>query len=157
MTTSRGNFLPEDFVIPKDKVEFDIFLKSTLTSFSKLLNRKDTGTYDLVEQQINQQFFSTNPRVKRQVLRKAYNIGAIASGVTSTTAHGITGFTAFTRIYGTAVTATPTYIPLPYASVTALNQQVSLTVTATNIVIVNGAAAANITSAIVVLEYVKQN
>jgi len=155
--SSPGNFIPEDFVIPKKDEEFEIFLKKTLTDHAKLLNRKDTGTYDLVEQQINQQFFSTNPQVKRQTFRKVFNIGAIAAGATLNTAHGIAGFTVFTRIYGVATTATPTYIPLPYASVTALNQQVQLLVGAANITIINGAGAANITSAIIVLEYLKQN
>lgn len=135
-------------------------LRNLLTTYwvehSNAINLREIGLYDLVEQVTGQQFFIANdPLKKRFGYRRAYQFGSIAAGATSTQAHGLTNVTIYTHIYGTAVT-TAENIPLPYVSTAALNQQVSLRVVGANIEIINGAGANNITSAIVVLEYLKQ-
>lgn len=118
------------------------------------INIRQIGIFEQNQSVTGQQFFNvTNQQQPRLSFRKVFPIGAIAAGATSTTAHGLTGVTSYTHIYGTAITGVPDNRPLPYSSATLVTDQVSLTVTATNIVIVNGATAPNITSAIVVLEY----
>jgi hypothetical protein len=130
-------------------------LDQSYVNMAYAINYRDIGTYDTVEVVNGQQFFGSTQQRKRFAFRKVFSIGSIATGATSNTAHGITGQTLFTRIYGTCITDVVDYRPLPYPTPAALNQQISLTVTSTNIVIVNGAGSPNITSAIVVLEYLK--
>lgn len=148
-----GNFLAENFVIPKDD-QYDIFLKRTLEDHARFINRKDTGSYDLVEQLINQQYFGTTPQQKRQVYRKVFSFGAIGVGATLNIVHNITQVTIYTRVYGCCITAAD-FRPIPYVSVAAANQGIELRVNAANIVIINGAAAPAINSGIIVLEFLK--
>ena len=154
-TFSLGNYLPEDIDLPDDSHELRVILKSILEENAKQTNRKDTGSYEEIEQLINQQYFGATPQAKRNVYRRVYDIGAIAAGATLNTAHGLGAVTEFTRIYGTVVTAVPDYRPLPRVSTVALNQQISLDVIGINIVIINGAGGPNITGGLVVLEYLR--
>ena len=149
-------FLPTTINYPKDPAELINRLNKVYEDTATRLNIKQIGVFDLVEFLTGEQWFvSGNPQTKRQTFRIVFSIGAIAAGATSTTAHGLTGITAFTHIYGTAVTAAPDFRPIPYASATAVNTQIEIKIDNTNITIINGAAAPNITSAIVVLEYLK--
>lgn len=151
-----GPFLKTSTYFPNDFNEFRVTFLESYREIANAVNARDVGIFDTVEFLTGQQWFNaSNAQQKRSTFRKVFSIGAIATGATSTTAHGITGFTAFTHIYGTCITDVVDYRPIPYASTVAVNQQISLTVTATNIVIVNGAASPNITSAIVVLEFLK--
>ena len=145
-----STFFPEGFE------EFRVKFLEIYNGLANNVNVREIAVYDLVEFLTGQQWFTSgNPQKKRQTFRRVYSIGAVAAGATVNTAHGLTSITTFTAIYGTAVTDAVDYRPLPYVSTVALNQQVSLTVDATNIIIVNGAGAANITGALVVLEFLK--
>lgn len=135
-------------------------LRLVLTSQNQLLasaiNAKESGLYPLTEFITSQAYFyPNNPQNQRYVFRKCFSLGAIASGATSTTNHSITGMTECVNIYGSVITDTPDFRPLPYASVTA-NANIEIRVTTTQIIIANGAASPNITSGTVVLEYLKQ-
>lgn len=155
-SNSKTAFLPTSEVFPEDDSQFLIKLTNLYTDIANAVNLREIAQYDLAEFITGEQWFTSgNAQVKRSTFRRVYSIGAIATGATSTTAHGLTGFTAFTHIYGTCITDVVDYRPLPYVSATAVNAQISLTITGTNIVIVSGAAAPNITSAIVVLEFLK--
>lgn len=153
---SNAVFLPTTIQYPKDPQELINRLNKAYEDTATRLNVKQIGIFDLVEFLTGEQWYTVgNPQVKRQAFRKAFQIGAIASGVTLNTAHGLTGVTAYTHIYGTAITDFPDNRPIPYSSVTAVNQQIEIRIDATNIIISNGAAAPNITSAIAILEYLK--
>jgi len=153
---SIAPFLQTSVFFPEEFDEFRVKFLQLYRDISNNMNVRQIGVFDLQEFLTGQSWFTSgNPQVKRQTYRQVYSIGAIATGATSTTAHGLTNITAFTHIYGTCITDVVDYRPLPYVSATAVNQQISLTVTGTNIVIVSGAAASNITSAIVVLEFLK--
>jgi hypothetical protein len=153
---SNAVFLPTTIQYPKDPQELIIRLNKAYEDIATRLNVKQIGIFDLVEFLTGEQWFTTaNPQVKRQTFRKAFEIGAIAAGATSTTAHGLTNVTAYTHIYGTAITDVIDYRPIPYASATVVTEQIEIKVDATNITIINGATAPNITSALVVLEYLK--
>lgn len=160
MTFSPSNsiapYLQTSIFFPEEFEEFRVVFLQLYRSISNSVNSRQIGVFDLMEFLTGESWFTSgNPQVKRQTFRKVFEIGAINTGATSTTAHGITNITAFTHIYGTCVTDVVDYRPIPYASATAVNQQLEIKVDATNITIISGAAAPNITSAIVVLEYLK--
>lgn len=153
---SNAVYLPTTTNYPSDLQELIIRLNSTYVDIATRLNTKEIGIYNLSEFLTAQQWFTAgNPQQFRDAYRTVYSIGTIAAGATSTTAHGLTNVTAFTHIYGTCITATVDYRPIPYSSATATNAQIELKVDATNITIINGAGAPQITSALVVLEYLK--
>lgn len=155
-SSSIAPFLQTSIFFPEEFDEFRVTFLQLYRNISYNVNVRQIGVFDLQEFLTGEQWFTTgDPQKKRQTYRQVFEIGAIAAGATSTTAHGLTNITAFTHIYGTCVTAVVDYRPIPYASATAVNQQIELKVDATNITIINGAAAPNITSAIVVLEYLK--
>ncbi len=154
-SNSIGPFLQTSTYFPEDFEKFRIKFLEIYRNIADTVNVKESGVFDLQEVLTAEQWFAAgNPQATRQTFRKVFNLGAVAAGATLTTAHNISGAVAYTHIYGTAVTAAD-FRPLPYASTVAIGEQVSLTITGTNIVIVNGATAANITSAIVVVEYLK--
>lgn len=155
-TNSLAPFLQTSVFFPDEFDEFRVKFLQLYIDIANCVNVREISVYDLQEFLTGERWFTVgDPQTKRQTYRQAYQIGAIAPGATSTTAHNITGFTAFTHIYATAITSIPDNRPIPYASVTAVNQQIEIKVDATNIVIINGAASPAITSAIVVLEYLK--
>lgn len=136
--------------------QFRVDFQGLYQNIANMMNIREIAIYDLVENLTGQQWFvSGDPQNTRQTFRNVYEIGAIAAGATSTTAHGLGTITAFTKIMGTAITAVPDFRPIPFSSATAVNQQIEIRVDATNIIIVNGAGAPNITSALVILEYLK--
>lgn len=151
-----GPFLPTTVAFSQEQEQFLIQITKRYADIARYLNVREIAIYDLNENITGEQWFNPNSvQIKRNGFRKVFSIGAINAGATSTTAHAITNVTVFTHIYGTAITANPDNRPIPYASGTAVNQQIELKVDASNITIINGAAAPNITSAIVVLEYLK--
>lgn len=156
-SNSSAPYLPTTIFFPEDFQQMRIKLLSTYTNIAVNVNSRQFGIYDLTQNITGQQWFvSGDPQSARQTFRKVFSIGSIAAGATSTTAHGITNMTAFTNISGTAVTAVIDYRPIPYASATAVNQQIEIKVDATNITIINGAASPVLTSSIVILEYLLQ-
>lgn len=156
-SNTESPFLPISLSYPSEPTELAYVLTKEHTEIATRLNLREIAIYDLTQNVSGQQWFTSgNPQVKRLGFRMIIELGAIAAGATSTTAHGLTGNPLnFTYIGGTCITATPTYLPIPYASVTALNQQIEVYCDATNLYVINGAGAANITSAIIVLEYLK--
>lgn len=91
---------------------------------------------------------------KQQTLRQVYRItgaGNYAHGINTSAISG------FTKIYGTATDGTNWY-PLPYVNATAANNQIALSVTATNIVVTaGGGAPPAITSGYVILEWLSNS
>lgn len=150
-----GSYLPESVVIPQDQ-GLQYFLKEVLENYARFINRKETASYDLIEQVINQQYFDTNVQKKRNVFRKVFSFGAIAAGASLNIAHGITGLTTMTRLYGTIITDVVDQRPIPYADAATVTNQVSVLLSGINITVTNGATAPNITSGIAVIEYLKQ-
>lgn len=97
----------------------------------------------------NAWFVSSNR--KQQTLRQVYPFsaaGSIAHGITLSNSGG------FTAIYGTVSDNSGNWYPLPYVNAVLATNQISLQVTATNIVITQGAGALFvIQSGFVVLEW----
>jgi hypothetical protein len=149
-------YLPTSIWFPEDFTQFRIKFLQSYRDIANNLNIREIGIFDLQESLTGEQWFTAgDPQKKRGVFRKVFSIGAIAAGVTLNTPHGLTNVTAYTHIYGTAITAVPDNRPIPFASATVVTNQIEIRVDATNIIIVNGATAPNITSGLVVLEFLK--
>lgn len=126
--------------------------KQAYQDLSNGVNQREIALYELTELVDGQTWFTADPQVKRYNYRKVIDMGDASVPI----AHGITGNPLFfTFIYGTCVTNVPTYLPIPYASITAFNQQIELKVDAVNVTVLKGAAVAPITQCFVVLEYLK--
>lgn len=153
-----GNiYLPTFRDFQQDEGQLRLLMSKVYTEIANSVNLKETGVYDLVEVQNSQQFFTVGTgQKKRFAFRKLLTFGAIAAGGTSSLPHGITQFNplTFVHIYGTAITAVPDFRPIPHASVTA-NANIEVIATNTTVTINVGAASPNVTSAIIVLEYLK--
>lgn len=157
------NQLPQSLEMPKD---FNQFREITSLLFKRIidaLNKKEGSLFYLQEIGNFQVYFTTGqPYVFRNVYRKTFDMvdlngGPIAAGATVTFAHGITGITQTTDIYGSAKNSdVPVkFIPLPYVSATLVTDQVQIYLTPTNVVLVNGATQSILTSATIVAEYLK--
>lgn len=158
MTTSSGNsiqnaYLPTTRGFPADPTQLNGDLSKSYIEIAQAVNFRTIGVFDKFQVVTGERWFNEPDALsKRQTYREVFTVGAIAAGGNATFAHLITGIVAFTRMYGTCITDTPDYRPIPYASVAA-NSNIDLRVQGPNIIVANGAAAPNIVSAIVVLEY----
>lgn len=157
MTSSSpiGNaFLPTSQNFNLDETQLKIQLNKLYTEVANSVNLKENAVYDLVEVQNGEQFWNPNSTsVKRYCFRKLVVVGIIATNSSATYAHGITGATLFTHIYGGCVTAIGGFRSLPYPSVSATG--IEIEVGATTITIFNGPAAPGIVNGVVILEYLK--
>lgn len=153
---STSSFLPTTKNFFVDEEQLRIILTRMYSDIVFSMNLKEIGSYEQIELYSGKQFFMPGTaQLKRYVYRKSFVFGAIASGATSTQAHGIAQLSSFTSIYGTCVTDIIDYRPIPYSSETTTTN-IELLVDATNITMINGSTAPNITSALVILEYFKQ-
>jgi len=157
-TFSLGNYVEEDVTLPDDPNELKRIIKEYLENHAKLINRKDTGSYEEVEQLCNQQYFGATPQSKNYVYRKVINTGALLNAAPTAVNHLLNGGAAvpntwlFTRVYGFALDpATPIWIPLPNGGI----HDCSVQVTATQVIITPTVNLAAFTTSYVVLEYLK--
>lgn len=153
---SQTAYLQTSDVFSDDPSQMLINLTDFSTKVANAVNVREIAQYDQVETLTGQQFFyPANAQRKRLAFRRVYTIGTVSAGATLTQAHGLSNITSFTRIYGTCVTSSSDYRPIPFSSAAAVNQQVEIRVDGTNFYIANGSSAPNITSGIIVLEYLK--
>ena len=150
-------------VTSKDFKELLIHLYQNINKISLSLNTRDAGYY--TEQEfINGQLFPGTAHVAgeaspelRQVFRKLIKFGALPNTATKSVAHNITvnNNLTFTRIYGASSNKVAhTYLPLPYAS-PVLNQNISLLIDSTNIIIATGINRASFTDTWIIVEFLK--
>lgn len=148
------SFLPTTEVFPEDNSQFLIKQTSVYSNIANSMNIREVAIYDLRQLSTGQRFFNpSDVQNLRQGFRNVFSIGTIAPGATLTTAHGISGIVSCTRIYGTCITSLGDFRPIPYADTGNVTNQISIRVTSSNIIITNGATAPEITSGIIVLEY----
>jgi len=146
--------------------ELLVRMYQNLNNMAIAVNTKDTGMYPTSEF-VNSQLWFPNPALssataqtatQRQVFRKVINFGALPNAGTTNVAHGLTfdANTTITRLYGAATDpANLLYIPLPFATPAALNQNILLSANNTNIVITTGINYSAYTVCYVVIEYIK--
>lgn len=159
-SNTQGPFLPINQTFSEDEDQRLIQMTNRDRDIARYVNIRQIGIYDLNENPTGQQFPGATPQSKKQTFRKVFQFGAFAAGTTATIAIGVTGITAFTHIYGSAITTTPVgssfvYVPLPYTSTSGSTFNIDLRVADTNIQIIFGAAGFGVSSGYVILEYLK--
>jgi hypothetical protein len=145
--------------------ELLVRLYQNINLMAIVLNTKDSGYYNNIEEFVNGQVWFPNPALNstsqltptfRQVFRTVVNFGPLPNAGTTSVPHNIpiTDGVTFTRIYGAASdTAGHNYIPIPY--VEASGALVAIQVDATNVNITTVDDRTNYTVSYVVLEYIK--
>lgn len=120
------------------------------------VNSRIIGIFDQFQVVTGERWFNTEIiQNKKQSYRQVYPFGAITAGSTLSIDTEISGITQFTKIYGTCITNVIDYRPIPYASISA-NANIELNVTPGTTFTINikvGAGSPNITSGIIVIEY----
>lgn len=120
------------------------------------INDREIGNYSTAEQNTGKKLFpSSSGRAQRDIYRKVFSIGNITAGSTSNTAHNLSNLSTVVELKGVLLTASNDFRPIPYVSTTALNEGIELLATSSNIVIVVGGGSPNITSGLVVMEYIR--
>lgn len=143
--------------------ELIVQLYQIINNVALVTNIKDSGYYVLTEFVTGALYFP-NPALTsltartptfRQVFRKVINFGALPNG-TKSVAHGlpITAGYSFTKIYATATNPSTSFIPIPYASATGDN--IELSVDATNVTITTASDRTAYTICYAVLEFIKE-
>lgn len=153
MTSNAGNtvtFLRTSREFPQDPQALQIELTKAYLDTANAVNIRTAGVFYKNRSIPNGENWYISNR-KQDGQRQIYTFTA-----TGSIPHGIniSQIGGFVRIFGTFTDGTVWY-PLPYVDVTAANNQVSLSVTATNIVITAGAGAPPaIVNGFVVLEWI---
>lgn len=151
----QAPYLRDQRSFPNDNIQvLTVEIDRAYVDIAAKVNNRTIGLFAIGNAMVTgEQWYLTGSAKKQQTLRQLYQFTAAGS-----IAHGLnlTSITAFTRIYGTFTDGTNWY-PLPYVDVTAANNQISVSVTPTNIVITAGAGSPpSITSGYVVLEWLSQ-
>lgn len=155
MTIQKSPYLREQRQFPNNDVrQLGNQVDHAYIDIASKVNARTIGLYAVNFPIVTGESWYLSGQINRQqTLRQVYTFtsaGNIAHGINFAT------LTNFTRIYGTFYDGT-TYYPLPYVDTTAANNQVSVVVNATNIVITaGGGSPPTITSGIVVLEWLSQ-
>lgn len=180
--TGPGAFIPTTDIFDTQRIyqldinsdefkEFLVRLRQSVNDIALLLNLKDTGYY-VLEEFINSKVWfpdpaltSTTPQapVFRQEFRTCVNFGSLPNAGTKSVAHNIANIGAFTpstytvtRIdAGATDPTTPEWIPIPFSS-PVLNENIKITVDATNVNITTAIDYTAFTRCLVVIEYIKQ-
>lgn len=146
---NRVDYLRTTRNFPTEAQPLSVEINKSYVDIATAVNARVIGLFPTTRPAITgESWFITSQR--RQTLRQVYTFtaaGNIPHGINTSQIAG------FTRIYGTFTDGSVWY-PLPYVSEVAANDQVSVTVTSTNIVITaGGGAPPTITSGIAVLEW----
>lgn len=152
-------YLPNTRSFPGNITLLTDDLSKSYIEIAQAVNFRTIGIFDKFQVVTGERWFNDADNLsKRQTYRQVYTIPAsqlpILPAANATFAHNIQGLVTFTRMYGTCITDTPDYRPIPYASVAA-NNNIDLRVAGANIIVANGTdpAAPIIESGIIVLEY----
>ena len=145
---------------PTDELELlETELTKSYEEIASGVNSRTIGIFNTFQMVTGDKYYSImntspmNPIQFRQGYRKLFPFGAITAGATLVIIHNIVDITECVHIYGNCITATPDFRPIPYSSVTAADDQIELNVTSTQINIINGSGAPNITSGTIILEF----
>ena len=147
---TQGPFLPINQTFSTDDDQFLIQITNRDRDIARNINIREIGIYDTTQNPTGQQWNDpANAQNKKQTFRKIFYF----SDASLNFVHNITNLTLTTHIYGSFTNGTNFY-PLPYVSATAVNNQIQIDVTPTNIVVTKGAGAPPaITNGVIILEY----
>ena len=152
MPTQQSPYLRTQRRFPQESIqELTKEVDKAYIDTAQKVNTRVIGTYSINTAIVTgEEWFLTGQPNRQQTLRRVYKItgaGTIPHGI------NVSQISGFTRIYGTFTDGSNWYT-LPYVSATAANDQISVRVTSTDIIITAGAGAPpTITSGYIVLEY----
>lgn len=151
MTFQQAPYLQEQRSFPSDNNQaLTVELDRSYIDIAQKVNSRTIGIFAPTRPVITgERWFLQGPQNSNQSLRQLYTFtssGSIPHGINFSQTSG------FSRIYGTFTNGTNWY-PLPYVDASNINNQVSLQITPTNIVITAGGTAPSITSGYVILEW----
>jgi len=157
---TESPFLPTSLYYPEEPSQLLIVLTDSWIQLASRVNARTIGQYQISENLTGNYYANTvDAQDPIQSFRMYIPLPAIATGATYTVAHGITGFSnlVFVDTQCEVITDAVTFNKrsVPYASATLVTDQIQIDKDDTNIRIVNGATAPNITSGLLVLEYTK--
>lgn len=158
-TSINMPYLPTSRQFDSDQEQLQVTLTKMYNEMSTAVNARTIGIFNTVQVVTGDRYYPIinndihTPVNQRQSYRKLFILPATAAGATTTIPHGITGITEGAAWYGNATTAVPDFRPIPYADAALVTNQISLTITATNIIVVNGSTAPNITGGNIILEF----
>lgn len=160
-------FVEQNIFLPDDAGQLRLKLTDSLRDYSLAINARSIGLYDQQERITGNLLYNLiNIQKNRPAFRKTIDFGALPNATTKRVAHGININDNFRFFKLWAVATNPTAaadgnpndefsIPLPYSSGTALNENIKLYISRTNIVVVTNIDYSRFTSCTVVLEYIK--
>lgn len=135
---------------PEEVYKLSVEVNKAYLDTAQAVNNRTIGIYPTSKPAVTGNSFYLLANSRQQTFRRVYQFfaaGTIAHGITTSQIWG------FSSITGTFTDGTIWY-PLPYVNATAANNQISLTVDATNIIITAGAGIPpTITKGIVILEW----
>lgn len=135
---------------PDEVKELSLQVNKAYIDISNAVNTRTIGLYSVNKSVITGDSWFVSNNQRQQTLRQVYNVtgaGNIAHGINTAQ---IAGFTSISGVFSDGTV----WYPLPYVNVVADTNQVSVTVTSTNIVITAGAGSPpTITSGWIVLEW----
>ena len=150
---NQASFLRTSRNFPSDLKQLTIEVDRAYIDIANAVNNREIGFYTTTEASLNGENWFVSKNQRQQGFRRIYTFSAagnIAHGINTAVIGG------FTAIYGTFTDGTVWY-PLPYVDATAANNQISISVTSTNIVITaGGGTPPTISSGFVVLEWISQ-
>ena len=154
---SRGNFLITSREFPTDPDRLTLEIDKSYVDIANAVNARTIGQFPTTRPIVTGESWFISNNLKQQTFRQVYRFGAISPGAELDIPTNITSFQEFTRIYGTVVTNTPDWRPLPYVDSNTLNVGMALLVGPVagkqQIRIILGAGALPVTSGLVVLEW----
>ncbi len=149
-------------------IELLVRLYQTVNNTAISTNIKDTGYYLTKEFNVGSLLFDVNNDFNRlrPIYRTTVDFGALPAAGSKSVAHGIPNITvagtttfSFLKIYGAATNPTTVnFIPLPFVSAGATNNDnLQVEVDTTNVIITTGGKDYSAwTTSYIILEYVKQ-
>lgn len=151
--TNQVAYLRTTRTFPIDSQALSVEIDRAYVDIANAVNNRTIGIFSNNRSNLTgENWFITSQR--QQTFRRIYTFtsaGSISHGINISQIYG------FTRIYGTFTDGTNWY-PLPYVDTTAANNQISVNITSSNIVITaGGGSPPSITSGIIVLEWLANN
>lgn len=149
--TEKTPYLRVQRTFPQDPQALSVEISRAYIDIAQNVNKRTIGIFANVPLVTGDTWFLNGGNRKQQTLRQVYTITG-----TGSYEHGITlsNISGFTKIYGTFVDNAGVWYPLPYVDSVNADNQISVVVNSTHIVITaGGGSPPAIASGFVVLEW----
>lgn len=143
---------------PEELEQLTVEINKSYIDIANAVNQRTIALFPANRPALTGESWFVNRNQRQETFRQVYPFTTNTGSVTI--AHGITfeDMAGFTRIYGTAVDATPIWYPLPYVDDASATNQISITVDSMNINVSSGAGTPPvIVSGYIVLEWLSRN